>query len=119
MEPTETRTCTNMLSREPHCLEWLLLEIALHLEHNEAQLLRTRRSRARRLPPPETAFERLQHERPSTVVAQLSDEDLQDMQGMKLQGWTYRELGELYGMTAQEAYGRLRYYKARTEVIKC
>ena len=68
---------------------------------------------------PETAFERLQHERPSTVVAQLSDEDLQDMQGMKLQGWTYRELGELYGMTAQEAYGRLRYYKARTEVIKC
>lgn len=35
MEPTETRTCTNMLSRELHCIEWLLLEIALHLEHHE------------------------------------------------------------------------------------
>ena len=61
---------------------------------------------------PETAYEKLQHERPSTVVAQLSDDDLQDMQGMKLQGWTYRAIGELYGLTMQEVYGRLRYYKA-------
>ena len=61
---------------------------------------------------PETAFERLQHDRPSTVAAQLSDEDLQDMQRMKVQGWTYKALGELYGMTLYETYGRLRRFKA-------
>ena len=57
---------------------------------------------------PETAFEKLQHDRPSEVRAQLSQEDLQDMQLLKSQGYTYKQLGEFYGMRPDAVYGRLR-----------
>lgn len=63
---------------------------------------------------PETAFEKLQHERPSEVRAQLSPEDLLDMQRMKEQGYTYKHLGELYGMHPDAVYGRLRHLPRQT-----
>jgi len=63
---------------------------------------------------PETAFEKLQHERPSEVRAQLSLEDLQDMRRMKAAGYTYKQLGELYGMHPDAVYGRLRHLPRQT-----
>ena len=62
---------------------------------------------------PETACEKLQHERPSEVRAQLTPEDLQDMQGLKGRGWTYKQLGELYGMHPHAVHGRLRHLPRR------
>ena len=45
---------------------------------------------------PETAFEKLQADKPSQVMNWFTPEDVEDMAALRKQGLTFRELGEIY-----------------------
>jgi len=47
---------------------------------------------------PETAFEKLQSDKPSCVHNQITDEDYTDMLKMRKEGLFLREIGEIYCM---------------------
>lgn len=56
--------------------------------------------------PAEVAFNRL--ENPSYKRVSLEPDEVKAMIELKGQGKTYREIGELYGITADAAYNRIR-----------
>lgn len=43
----------------------------------------------------------------------FNDEDVRDMLAMRIQGMTYRQIGEIYGIDQHAANGRVRRYKDR------
>jgi hypothetical protein len=43
----------------------------------------------------------------------ITDDDIEDMVRMKNQGMTHREIGQVYGITEEAAYRRIKRYKER------
>lgn len=48
--------------------------------------------------------------------AYLTDEDTLDMIAMRKQGMIYKTIGEVYGISDDTAYGRIRRYKKKTSL---
>ena len=57
---------------------------------------------------PETAFEKVQSDRPSKVQNQLTDEDWQDMSKLRKDGVYFKELSEIYCMDKASIHRKLQ-----------
>ena len=62
---------------------------------------------------PETAFEKLQSEKPGSVRNQISDADYADMVKLRAEGLFYRELGEIYCMDPSIIHRYLKRFSKR------
>lgn len=47
----------------------------------------------------------------------ITDKDIEDMRAMKKQGFTYKEIGEIYCTTKDSVCHRLQYAKKKMEMI--
>ncbi|KLU66719.1 hypothetical protein DEAC_c13870 [Desulfosporosinus acididurans] len=47
---------------------------------------------------PETAFEKIQSDRPSKVRNKITDDDIQDMAKLREKGLSLKDIGEIYGI---------------------
>lgn len=64
---------------------------------------------------PETAFEKIQSETPSTVKNRLSDEDFKDMAKMREEGMFLKDIGEIYGIDPTIICRRLKKLQSRND----
>jgi len=62
---------------------------------------------------PETAFERLQSDKPGNVSNQITDADYDDMLKLRKEGLVYRELGEIYCMNPSIIHRYLKRFKKK------
>ncbi|MDD4528241.1 MAG: AsnC family protein [Candidatus Margulisbacteria bacterium] len=60
--------------------------------------------------PPETSFKML-NEGSRKVSSALNDNDTLDMLKYREDGITFKEIGEMYGISESAAYRRMKYYK--------
>jgi DNA-directed RNA polymerase specialized sigma24 family protein len=61
--------------------------------------------------PPETAFQILEEGERNMNYSKLTELDTLDMIKFREEGITYREIGEMYGISESAAYKRIMYYK--------
>lgn len=57
---------------------------------------------------PETAFEKVQSEKPSKVRNRITNDDIEDMAKLRAQGLTLKDLGEIYGIDPTVICRRLK-----------
>lgn len=57
---------------------------------------------------PETAFEKLQSDKPSNVRAQITDSDWSDMVKLREQGVYYKDLEEIYCLDKATIFRKLK-----------
>lgn len=62
---------------------------------------------------PESAFEKLQSDRPGKVISQLTDADYADMVKMRKEGIFYRDLAEIYCLDKATIHRKLKSFSKR------
>lgn len=63
---------------------------------------------------PETAWARLNNPHPETVKAVILPEDINLMKRYRKHGLTYKQIGDIYGLSMDIVYSRIRRNGART-----
>lgn len=67
---------------------------------------------------PERAFDLLEdYERATakgSVRTDITPDDIEDMHKLRAQGYKYREIGEMYGLSFEEAYYKMKRRKRRS-----
>ena len=62
---------------------------------------------------PETAFEKLQSDKPQFVKNQLTDDDYRDMVKLREEGVFYKDLSEIFGLDKGTIHRNLKRFKER------
>ena len=66
---------------------------------------------------PETAFEKVQSDKPSKVINQITDDDLHDMLKLREQGVFYKDIAEIYCMDKSTIHRRLKRFSNKGAVL--
>lgn len=66
---------------------------------------------------PEQAFELYRNGKLGRSNRTISQDEVIDMISFKANGMTYKEIGNMYGLTLTAVYQRIRYYKKKNKVL--
>ena len=63
---------------------------------------------------PETAFAKLEHEHPAYVKTVVLPEDISLMERYRKRGLTYEQIGNIFGLSMDVVYSRIKRHGQRT-----